>query len=71
MHVRTPGGGGYGNPYERSPKLVLEDVVLERYTVDEARALFGVAIGGPPFWVMEAETKCLREIEYGHTGQLK
>ena len=42
VHVRTPGGGGYGDPSERDPNLVAEDVRLGRYTANEARALFGV-----------------------------
>ena len=62
VHVRTPGGGGYGNPYARPPELVLEDVKLERYTIEEARTLFGVAISGPPFSIMDKETKRLRKI---------
>ena len=36
VRVRTPGGGGYGPPDRRDPKLVAEDVRLGRYTADEA-----------------------------------
>ncbi|MFM7656121.1 MAG: hypothetical protein ACKO56_12190 [Paracoccaceae bacterium] len=39
--MRTPGGGGYGDPAKRDPALVAEDVRLGRYTADQARALFG------------------------------
>ena len=39
VHVRTPGGGGYGEPFERDPNLVLEDVRLGRYSVEEARGV--------------------------------
>ena len=42
--VRTPGGGGYGDPLTRAPELVAEDVRLGRYTVAQARALFGVVM---------------------------
>ncbi|SEL40996.1 N-methylhydantoinase B [Roseovarius azorensis] len=45
VHVRTPGGGGYGDPAARDPQAVAEDVRLGRYTADEARALFSVAVG--------------------------
>ncbi|PJE35566.1 methylhydantoinase, partial [Pseudooceanicola lipolyticus] len=48
VHVRTPGGGGYGNPFARPPALVLEDVRLGRYSAEEARRLFGVAVTGTP-----------------------
>ncbi|MDW4498514.1 hydantoinase B/oxoprolinase family protein [Sulfitobacter sp. D35] len=41
VRVRTPGGGGYGDPAERDRALVAEDVRLGRYTPDEADRLFG------------------------------
>ena len=37
-------GGGYGNPYERSPDAVLEDVLDGYLTRKAARRDFGVAI---------------------------
>ncbi len=40
VRVRTPGGGGYGDPALRNPALVDEDVRLGRYSEDEARRLF-------------------------------
>ena len=45
--VRTPGGGGYGDPLERSAELVLEDVRLGRYSLDQAADLYGVVLTGP------------------------
>jgi N-methylhydantoinase B len=45
VRVCTPGGGGYGDPMTRDPEAVVEDVRLERYTVEEARAYFGVVVG--------------------------
>ena len=42
--VRTPGGGGYGDPLERSAALVLEDVRLGRYSIDQAADLYGVVL---------------------------
>jgi N-methylhydantoinase B len=45
VRVGTPGGGGYGDPMTRDAGDVAEDVRLERYTVEQAKALFGVAIG--------------------------
>ena len=41
VRVRTPGGGGYGDPAKRDPALVAEDVRLGRYTAEQAKALFG------------------------------
>jgi N-methylhydantoinase B len=45
VRVRTPGGGGYGDPSTRDPAAVAEDVRLGRYDADRARPLFGVEIG--------------------------
>lgn len=41
VRVRTPGGGGYGDPALRDPVSVAEDVRLGRYTAAEAESLFG------------------------------
>lgn len=38
--VRTPGGGGYGDPAKRDPALVEEDVRLGRYSKADAARLF-------------------------------
>ena len=42
--VRTPGGGGYGDPIKRRPEAVFEDVRLGRYTPEQADHLYGVII---------------------------
>ncbi|WP_306111683.1 MULTISPECIES: hydantoinase B/oxoprolinase family protein [Roseovarius] len=44
VRVKTPGGGGYGDPMQREPALVAADVRLGRYSVEEAERLFGVVI---------------------------
>ena len=41
VRVRTPGGGGYGDPARRDPHLIAEDVRLGRYSAEMALALFG------------------------------
>ena len=41
VRVRTPGGGGYGDPVLRDAEAVSEDVRLGRYTKAQAAALFG------------------------------
>ncbi len=61
VHVRTPGGGGYGDPFKRNPKLVAEDVRLGRYNIDQAKELFGVAMTATDFTVDEPATATLRE----------
>ncbi len=44
VRVSTPGGGGYGDPYERDPALVVQDLVRGYYSRDQARELFGVVV---------------------------
>lgn len=43
VRVETPGGGGYGNPYERNRADIEHDVAMGYYTAEQARALFGSA----------------------------
>jgi N-methylhydantoinase B len=45
VRVRTPGGGGYGDPRERDPSLVRRDVELGYYDGEQAARLFGKAAG--------------------------
>lgn len=42
--VRTPGGGGYGNPLERSPQLVRRDVLDGLVSLKAAREEYGVVL---------------------------
>jgi N-methylhydantoinase B len=44
VHVRTPGGGGYGDPLTRDPALVLRDVIRGYVTAEDALADYGVVI---------------------------
>ncbi|WP_417675092.1 hydantoinase B/oxoprolinase family protein [Pseudodonghicola sp.] len=61
VHVRTPGGGGYGDPFARPTEAVRYDVEMGRYTAKQAAHLFGVAVTGTPPQVDEAETARLRQ----------
>ena len=42
--VDVPGGGGYGDPHDRSPDAVLGDVAAGLISADTARTTYGVAI---------------------------
>lgn len=42
--IQTPGGGGYGDPLERDPELVLEDVVGGKISEEKARETYGVVV---------------------------
>ena len=56
MHL--PGGGGCGNPFERDPALVLEDVRNGLVSAESAREDYGAVIAGDA--VDEAGTLELR-----------
>jgi N-methylhydantoinase B len=45
---RSPGGGGYGDPFEREPERVLHDVREGYLSVERASEVYGVAIEGDP-----------------------
>ncbi len=44
VHVRTPGGGGYGEAFERDAEAVREDVRLGYYKAEAVREKFGVVV---------------------------
>jgi N-methylhydantoinase B len=46
-HVMS-GGGGFGDPLEREPERVLQDVIEEKVTPEHARSAYGVVIGPGP-----------------------
>lgn len=60
IQVRTPGGGGYGNPLERDPELVLRDVRRGYYTAEEAERDYGVVLRGDPPELDRSATERLR-----------
>lgn len=53
------GGGGWGDPLERDPHMVLEDVLDEYVSLEDARTQYGVAIHDGK--VDEEATRKLRE----------
>ena len=54
------GGGGMGDPLERDPDMVLEDVVLEFVSREAARRDYGVVIEGEPPRIDRDATAALR-----------
>ena len=56
-----PCGGGFGDPLERPPRQVLEDVLDDFCTVEHARLAYGVVIDRAKETVDEAATKALRD----------
>ena len=59
--IMSGGGGGYGNPLERDPKLVLQDVLDGKVTVEGARRDYGVVVDGTARKVDLEGTKRLRQ----------
>ena len=54
------GGGGYGNPLERSIEDVHRDVVNDYVSIDQARQDYGVVIDPKSFGVDNKATEELR-----------
>ena len=61
VHVKTPGGGGYGHPFERNELLVLKDVKEQKYTVDDVSKSFGVFIDKKTLKIDSLKTKTWRQ----------
>ena len=55
------GAGGWGDPLERDPAMVLRDVRNELVSLGAARADYGVVLAGKPLTVDGAATWALRE----------
>ena len=62
VSYRTCGGGGYGNPLEREPELVLRDVREGKVNVERAREIYRVVVDTQSWTVDEKETKRLRAV---------
>ena len=63
ISFQQPGAGGYGDPLERDPQRVLEDVLDDYVSIEAARRDYGVVITGaaPALTVDERATRELRK----------
>jgi len=61
VSFQTPGGGGYGSPYERDPNAVLRDVVGGKVNLQRAHNLYGVVIDPESTSVDETATANVRK----------
>ena len=59
--VATAGGGGWGDPLERDPALVLEDVLEGFVNLQSARDIYGVALDAKMLSIDTAATDSLRK----------
>ena len=44
LRVEWAGAGGWGNPLDRAPELVLQDILSEKVTCQHAREVYGVVL---------------------------
>jgi N-methylhydantoinase B len=44
VHLNTPGGGGYGDPFERDPERVRQDVIAGYVSPEAAEREYGVVV---------------------------
>jgi N-methylhydantoinase B len=66
LRVVTTGGGGWGDPLEREPELVLRDVVQRKVSPEAARREYGVVLVA-----REAEVETGYAIDDAATAKLR
>lgn len=54
VSYRTCGGGGYGDPLERDPELVVGDVRSGKVSIERARTVYGVEVD-PTTWTYDPD----------------
>ncbi len=65
ISVRTGGGGGWGDPYDRDPARVLADVRDELLSRETAEASYGVAIEDGPDHTLALDEKRTAQLRSG------
>lgn len=68
FRIETPGGGGWGDPFEREPERVRTDVLGSFISVQSARDEYGVVLVGMDHEIDLAATVAMRA--GGHGGEL-
>lgn len=61
VSIRTPGGGGYGDPVERDPDAVLDDVLDEKVSAERATDAYSVVLSDDGETVDREATDAHRE----------
>ena len=61
LYHRQAGGGGHGDPLQRDPAAVLDDVRNEKISSNAARDQYGVVLHQEPLAVDHAATEQLRQ----------
>jgi N-methylhydantoinase B len=65
----TAGGGGYGDPFQRLPERVLDDVYNGKVSPAAAARDYGVAVIDQPWRIDAAKTEALRQARVATAGQ--
>jgi N-methylhydantoinase B len=60
LHSVMQSGGGWGDPLDRDPAAVLEDLLDEKIDCDRARSIYGVALAADGLSVDFEATRSLR-----------
>ena len=63
--IDAPGGGGYGNPCEREPEMVQQDVIEGYVSVESAKAEYGVVIKPETHEIDVEQTRKARGLKSG------
>jgi N-methylhydantoinase B len=70
--IRCAGSGGYGDPLDREPERVLQDVIDGYVSAQAAHRLYGVALTGDGREIDRAATTALRQrMRAEHAGEGK
>ena len=65
------GGGGYGDPLEREPKMVLNDVINELVSAECAESIYGVVVDVEANALNDEKTKAKRSELISNRLQIK
>lgn len=63
--IDAPGGGGYGDPFDRDPDMVLNDVIEGYVSIEKAKTEYGVAINEETYSIDMEGTENLRTQDKG------
>ncbi|BDG59539.1 hydantoinase B/oxoprolinase family protein [Caldinitratiruptor microaerophilus] len=69
LSAQTPGGGGFGDPLEREPERVAQDVLERKVSVRAAREVYGVVVDAEGRLDLEATARLRQELRGARNQQ--
>jgi N-methylhydantoinase B len=63
--LQTAGAGGYGDPYDRDPQHVRQDVIEGFIGIARAKAAYGVVLDAKTYEIDQAATRAERKQKAG------